>query len=72
MGSLRLFFHLVFQAQEIPRWNINDTQSHTMFTWRNATMGGELMGNLSPSGKLDKSVVTISHSKYTLISKHIN
>ena len=33
------FIHLVFQVQEITIWNIKKTQSQTMRTQRNATMG---------------------------------
>ena len=35
-------------------------------------MGSQLMVNLCFIGKLDKCEVTISYSKYTLISKQIN
>ena len=33
------FIHLVFQAQEIPIWNINETQIQDLCTQKNATMG---------------------------------
>ena len=39
-GNLKnIFINLVFQAQEIPRWKINETQEQTLLTWRNVTMG---------------------------------
>ena len=39
-----------FQAQEIPRWIINKTQTQIMCTWRNAKMGSHLLGKLFSSG----------------------
>ena len=30
MGSSRLFYPFVFQAQEIPKWEINEAQGHNI------------------------------------------
>ena len=40
------FIHLVFQSQEVTIWDIHGIQSHTLYTWRNETMGSQLMGKL--------------------------
>ena len=67
-----IFINLVFQAQDIPRWRINDTQIQTLCTWRNEKMGIQLLVILYCSGKLDRCKVTISYRKYTWISNRIN
>ena len=33
------FIHLIFQAQYIPRWNINEAQEQNLCTWINAKIG---------------------------------
>ena len=64
-GISGLFNHLVFQAQEIPIWKINETQIHHLFTFGNTTMGSYLLGDLCSNGKLDKRKSNIRYSKYT-------
>ena len=34
-----IFIHLIFQAQYIPRWNINEAQEQNLCTWINAKIG---------------------------------
>ena len=44
---------MVLQEKEGSRWEAHQTQSLLMQPWRNETMGGELLGDLLPSGQLD-------------------
>ena len=62
--SENYFIHLVFLAQYIHIWMINETQTHNLCIWSNEKMGSKILGNLWCSGKLDKCRVTISYSKY--------
>ena len=64
--------HLVFKLQEVTIWNMNETYMHTLCTWRNATMGSQVLVKLRAIDILDKCEVTISYRKYTQIYNKIN
>ena len=44
---------MAIQDKEGPIWEDNQTQILPMRPWRHAEMGGELLGDLLPSGQLD-------------------
>ena len=41
MGSSLIFVHLLFQAQDISRWEITEAHGHALCTW-NICNNGEL------------------------------
>ena len=45
--------HIVLQEKKSSRWEAHQTQGLSVHPWRYVAMGGELLGDLLPSGQLD-------------------